>query len=81
MLALSALYRVTGMVLVSEGNSLKEQSLLLDMFKAFALRSRAVTNQIYFSPKRGIILCACVSRSELPSNISTIVSGIEFREH
>ena len=37
------------------------------------IRSRNVTDRIFFSPKITIFLHACDTCSELPSNISTIV--------
>ena len=38
--------------------------------------SRAVTKHIFFSPKRPIFLHACATCSELPSNISYMVSPV-----
>ena len=49
----------------------KEQSLLLDLIKAF-VRSRAVTNQIFCSSKRPIFFHTRATCPEFPSNMSTM---------
>ena len=64
------------MVLTSCGNSeigahVKNNICCL-IFLMHLIRSRAVTNRIFFSPIRPIFLHACTKCSELPSYISTM---------
>ena len=54
----------------------KEQPLLFGLFKAFdKIKSRQRSKS--FPQKRPIVLHVCATYSELPSNISTILSSVK----
>ena len=57
----------------------KEQSLFIDLFKAFDWIVSSQKLDIYY-PERLIFLHACATCSELPSNMNTkVLSGIYLR--
>ena len=64
------------MVLILDGNSVMNAHVRSNLYCLICLRhlikSRAVTNQFFFNPKRPIFLYACAIFSELLSNICTM---------
>ena len=64
------------MVLILDGNSeigAHKANFLHFICIRHLIRSRAVANRNFFSPKRPIFLHACAICSMLPSNISTVL--------
>ena len=70
-------FAVESMVLILDGNSLISRCARMEQFLLFIclrhlIRLRAITNLMFFYPKRPIFHHACATFNELPSNISTM---------
>ena len=58
----------------------KEPYLVFDLFIYHLLRSTAVTNRIFFYPKRHMFLDAGATCSELPSNMGSMLDSMNLQQ-